>query len=84
MEFKVCNKCGAQFMEGQLYWKTGAAGKKEDLSGLVCDKLGNEECLNELKGTQHSGQTWEKRLAYLEGATDEFKRRQKDLDDLIN
>ncbi len=84
MELKVCNKCGTQLKEGVLYWKTGAKGTKADLAGLVCDKLGNEECINELKGTAHSGQTWEKRLGYLEGAMDEFKRRQKELDDLVN
>lgn len=67
MDLKVCGKCGARFMNGQLYWSTGKEGKLEDLAGLVCDKYGNEECINELKGTKHQGDTWEKRAAYIEG-----------------
>ena len=54
-------------MDGKLYWATGKEGKKEDLAGLVCDKYGNEECINELKGTEHNGQTWEKRAAFIDG-----------------
>ena len=67
MNLKVCNKCGAQFMDGKLFWRTGKEGKLEDLAGLVCDDYGDAECINELKGTKHSGQTWEKRAAYAEG-----------------
>ena len=70
-------------MEGQLYWSTGAKGTAADLAGLVCDNYGDDQCINEAKGTAHSGQTWEKRLGYMEGAMDEFKRRQKELDELI-
>ena len=80
---KICTKCGAKWLEGQLYWSNGKPGKEEDLAGLVCDPHGNEECVNEMRGKPHNGQTWAKRLAYVEGATDEFKRRQKDLDDLV-
>ena len=69
MDLKVCGKCGARFMNGQLYWSTGKEGKKEDLAGLVCDKYGNEECINELKGTDHNGDTWAKRAAYIDGLT---------------
>ena len=60
MNLKVCNKCGAQFMDGKLFWRTGKEGKLEDLAGLVCDKYGDEQCINELKGTEHGGDTWEK------------------------
>ena len=67
MNLKVCGKCGARFMNGTLYWATGKEGKKEDLAGLVCDKYGNEECINEVKGTDHNGDTWEKRAAFIEG-----------------
>ena len=84
MGFKSCPKCGAQWIDGQLFWSTGKAGTDADLAGLVCDNSGGEECINETKGTVHSGQTWEKRLGYLEGAMDEFKRRQKELDNLID
>ena len=46
---------------------TGKEGKLEDLAGLVCDKYGNEECINELKGTKHNGDTWERRAGVIEG-----------------
>ena len=69
MNLKVCNKCGAQFMDGKLFWRTGKEGKLEDLAGLVCDKYGDEQCINELKGTEHGGDTWEKRAAFIEGVT---------------
>jgi len=73
MDLKVCGKCGARFMNGQLYWSTGKEGKKKDLAGLVCDKYGNEECINELKGTEHNGDTWDKRAAFLAGFTEAMK-----------
>ena len=76
MNLKVCNKCGAQFMDGKLFWRTGKEGKLEDLAGLVCDKYGDEQCINELKGTEHSGDTWEKRAAFLEGVTAGLKAAQ--------
>ena len=69
MNLKVCNKCGAQFMNGKLFWRTGKEGKKEDLAGLVCDKYGDEQCINDLKGTEHSGDNWEKRAAFIDGVT---------------
>ena len=76
MNLKVCNKCGAQFMDGKLFWRTGKEGKLEDLAGLVCDKYGDEQCINELKGTEHSGDTWEKRAAFIDGATAGLKAAQ--------
>ena len=57
-------------MDGKLFWRTGKEGKLEDLAGLVCDDYGDAECINELKGTKHTGQTWEKRAAYAEGLQD--------------
>ena len=54
-------------MEGKLYWATGKAGCASDLAGLVCDKYGDDTCINELRGTQHEGQTWRDRRAFLDG-----------------
>ena len=70
MEAKTCPKCGARFLEGTLFWSTGKPGKPEDLAGLVCDDYGDETCINELKGTKHDGDTWEKRDAYARGLYD--------------
>ena len=51
MGFKSCPKCGANWIDGQLFWSTGKAGKETDLAGLVCDDYGDEQCINEAKGT---------------------------------
>ena len=74
-ETKKCPHCGASFIGEQLYWATGKEGTKADLAGLVCDVAGNSECINELKGTKHEGQTWEKRAAFLEGLEVAMKDR---------
>ena len=68
-DIKKCHKCGATWIEGQLYWATGAAGSNADLAGLVCDQLPIFEahlCSNELRGTNHGGDTWEKRAAKID------------------
>ena len=70
MDAKTCPKCGARFLEGTLFWSTGKPGKLEDLAGLVCDEYGDHTCINELKGTKHGGDTWEKRDAYSRGLFD--------------
>ena len=77
METKVCNKCNAQWIEGQLYWRTGKKGREEDLAGLVCDQWGNEECINSKRGTKHKGDTWEKRREFLHGVEAGMKATQK-------
>lgn len=65
MKREECQKCGALFLNGQHYWSgTGKLGDPHDLAGLVCNKLGNEQCINPCKGSD-SGMTWEKRLEGL-------------------
>lgn len=77
MECKKCSKCGATWYEGVHYWTTGAKGSEADLAGLVCDNLLPEdtsECINPLRGTNHTGDTWEYRRGYSAGLMDEFNR----------
>ena len=63
---KECSKCGAIWLNGQHYWSgTGKEGDPHDLAGLVCNKLGDETCINPCKGST-SGITWAKRLEQLE------------------
>ena len=74
MNCKQCKKCNAKWLqmeEGgdyQLYWATGKAGKEEDLAGLVCNNLGDDQCINPKRGDV-TGDTWEKR--------DEFAQKQQ-------
>ena len=66
MDIKICPKCEAKWINGQHFWHTGAAGSDQDLAGLVCDKLGDETCINPLRGTKHDGDTWEKRMQFID------------------
>ncbi len=66
MERKECSKCGAVWLNGKHLWTgTGRAGNELDLAGLVCNKEFSPECINPKKG-EHGGDTWKKRLEYLE------------------
>ena len=61
-----CPKCGAVWINGQHYWSgTGKLGNELDLAGLVCNKLGDDTCINPCKGSE-GGVTWEQRLTELE------------------
>jgi len=74
---KTCSKCGAHWIEGQLYWQTGAKGKNEDLAGLVCNRLPDEdipECINSKRG-DISGQTWEYRRGFIDGVLEQATKR---------
>ena len=65
LDRKECPKCGAVWLNGQHIWSgTGKPGNDLDLAGLVCNKLGNEQCINPSKGTE-GGVTWEERLTKL-------------------
>ena len=66
LERKECPKCGALWINGQHYWSgTGKVGNEDDLAGLVCNKLGDNSCINPKRGSE-IGTTWEKRLTELE------------------
>ena len=63
---KECPHCGAVWINGEHIWSgTGNKGSELDLAGLVCNKLGNADCINPSKG-QEGGQTWAERLDRLE------------------
>jgi len=63
---KTCPKCGATWINGQHYWiGTQKKGNEDDLAGLVCNKLGDNTCINPKKGSE-IGDTWKKRLEDLE------------------
>jgi len=66
LDRKECPKCGALWLNGQHYWSgTGVKGNDLDLAGLVCNKLGDDRCINPCRG-QEGGDTWAKRLEDLE------------------
>lgn len=56
-----CPKCGAKWIDGQLFWSTGKEGDPHDLAGLVCNNLGDETCINPCNGST-SGDSWERRI----------------------
>lgn len=65
LERKECEKCGAIWINGQHYWAgTGVKGNDLDLAGLVCNKLGDDRCINPCRGME-GGDTWAKRLEDL-------------------
>ncbi len=66
MERKECSKCGAVWLNGNHLWTgTGRVGNELDLAGLVCNNQYFSECINPKKG-EHGGDTWEKRIEYLQ------------------
>lgn len=72
LERRECEKCGAQWINGQHVWSTGNRGSEEDLAGLVCNKLGNEKCINPKRGSE-AGDTWAARLTDIESGFDAKK-----------
>ena len=77
MNIKTCEKCGARFLDSQLYWSTGKPGSLEDLAGLVCNTLLSESdinlCINPRRGDT-TGTTWEYRRGYVDGLMAELSR----------
>ena len=65
LDRKECPKCGATWLNGEHYWSgTGKKGNEVDPAGLVCNKNGDETCINPCVGME-GGVTWEKRLKEL-------------------
>jgi hypothetical protein len=70
MDLRICEVCGAKWIDGQLYWSTGKPGKDADLNALVCRRLAPEKaegCVNPAKG-QDGGVGWEERLKMINDA----------------
>ena len=62
MNTKICPKCGATWIGEQHYWAgTQKLGNESELASLVCDKFGDDTCINPVKGTT-DGKGWETRL----------------------
>ena len=55
-EQKVCDKCGATWLNGEHRWTgTGAKGNELDLAGLVCNNISDTDpdynkCINPKRG----------------------------------
>ena len=78
MERKECAKCGAIWINGQHYWTgTGQKGNELDLAGLVCNRLGDERCINPVRG-EDGGDTWDKRRGDIELGFDAIRERMED------
>ena len=77
MNIKSCEKCGAKWIDSQLFWSTGKLGTDEDLAGLVCNTLLEQSdidlCINSKRGDT-SGITWEYRRGYMDGLMAEMAR----------
>jgi hypothetical protein len=62
MEIKTCPKCGATWIDGQHYWTgTNKKGNETELASIVCDKFGDDSCINPVKGST-DGKGWEERF----------------------
>ena len=72
LERKECPKCNAIWINGEHRWSgTGNKGSELDLAGLVCNNLGDHQCINPKKGME-GGDTWVKRLEDLEKMGEEI------------
>ena len=63
MKAVSCPRCGARWLDGQLFWSgTGKKASELDLAGLVCNSVNDPACINPCNGRE-GGDTWAKRLA---------------------
>lgn len=86
LERKECEKCGATWINGNHVWRgTGAQSESSelDLAGLVCNKYGNDQCINPMKG-QDGGQTWEYRAGYIDGMIEGRKKALTDFNTSVD
>ena len=66
MTVKSCIKCGACFIDNQLYCSgTGALGDPRDLASLVCRPYGDANCINPMRNVE-GGYTWNKRQEFID------------------
>lgn len=72
-----CEKCGATWINGNHVWNTGNPGSETDLAGLVCNKLGDDRCINPLRGAE-TGDTWEQRFGDMETGFNSKRERLED------
>ena len=71
IERRECPKCKAVWLNGQHVWAgTGKKGNELDLAGLVCNRFGDDTCINPCRGMD-GGDTWEKRLTELKSKENE-------------
>ena len=74
MNTKTCPKCGATWINDQHYWiGTNKKGDETELASLVCDRFGDDTCINSMKGTT-KGDGWQKRLNNMDAIDTEIKR----------
>lgn len=75
-----CPRCGAKWLDGQLYWSTGAKADEKDLSNLVCGLRDFDDCINPIHKKGHiygEADSWEKRAkvsAKIDRELDDAKR----------
>ena len=85
LERRECPKCGATWINGKHMFRGTAASydrSELDLAGLVCNNLGDETCINPVKG-QDGGTTWEYRSGYIDGVFEAKKKTMTDLNDMM-
>ena len=76
LDRKECEKCGATWINGVHVFRGTAASYSDselDLAGLVCNKLGDERCINPSKGID-GGQTWAWRAGFIDGKIEERQK----------
>ncbi len=73
MGCRQCQRCGARWIDGQLYWATGQPGQDIDLAGLVCNRVKDPACPNPLRGVD-GGDTWAQRAGRIEAFSQALQR----------